>query len=184
MKTLSRKVILQRVLVLVLLVGTILFFIHDLFVDAVFEGEYLSLHFILEFIVFVGVSIVLVVNALDLHHLRKRLRREEKRNLLFSTALADSINEQMEEWRLTRSEKNVAWYIIKGYRFSEIAYIRGVKESTARLQATSVYSKAGINGRAEFVAEILQPLLLTIPNSISPQDRTPSEKTKRIDHSA
>ena len=181
MKALSRKEILQRILVLVLLSGTILFFVHDLFVDAVFEGEYLSFHFILEFIVFVGVSIVLVVNARDLHRLRRLLRREEKRNLLFSTALADSINEQMDEWRLTRSEKIVAWYIIKGYRFSEIAYVRGVKESTTRLQATSVYAKAGINGRAEFVAEILQPLLLTIPNSISPQDRTPSEVAKSVD---
>ncbi len=74
----------------------------------------------------------------------------------------------MEEWKLTRSEKDVAWLIIKGYRFSEIAKARGVRENTARLQATSLYSKAGVHGRAEFVAEIIQPLLISV------QDDSPS----------
>ena len=62
---------------------------------------------------------------------------------------------------MTRSEKDTAWLIIKGYRFSEIAEIRNVKESTARLQATSLYAKAGVSGRAEFVAEMFLPLLLS-----------------------
>ena len=181
MNTPSRSVVIQRILVLALLAGTIFFFVHDLLVDALFEGEFLSLHFILEFIVFLGVSVVLAVNARDLPRLRRRLRREERRNLLFSTALADSINDQMDEWRLTRSEKSVAWYIIKGYRFSEIAYMRGVKESTTRLQATSVYAKAGVSGRAEFVAEILQPLLLTIPSTGVSADVAPSDQARRAD---
>ena len=84
-----------------------------------------------------------------------------------STALAESIDDQMDEWRMTRSEKDVAWFIIKGCRFSEIAELRSVKESTARLQATSVYAKAGVSGRAEFVAEVFQPLLMDIPSDPS-----------------
>ena len=113
---------------------------------------------------FVGVSMALVINLRDLRRLRVRLNREERRNRLLSMALAASIDERMDEWRMTRSEKDVAWFIIKGLRFSEIARLRGVKESTARLQATSLYAKAGVSGRAEFVAEILQPLLMSIPN--------------------
>jgi len=68
---------------------------------------------------------------------------------------------------LTKGEKDIAWLVLKGYRFSEIARFRGVKESTPRLQATSIYAKAGVKGRAELVAEILQPLLVSIPNGVA-----------------
>ena len=152
-------------LALMALAGAILFFAYDLVVDALFEGEFGSPHFIIELLVFVGVSMALVVGARDLRRLRARLARETRLNKALTGALVDTINEQMEEWRMTRSEKEVAWLIIKGYRFSEIADARGVKESTTRLQATSLYAKAGVSGRAEFVGEIIQPLFWSIPES-------------------
>ena len=152
-------------LALMALAGAILFFAYDLVVDALFEGEFGSPHFIIELLVFVGVSMALVVGARDLRRLRARLARETRLNKALAGALVDTINEQMEEWRMTRSEKEVAWLIIKGYRFSEIADARGVKESTTRLQATSLYAKAGVSGRAEFVGEIIQPLFWSIPES-------------------
>ena len=88
----------------------------------------------------------------------------------------------MDEWRLTRSEKDVAWLIIKGYRFSEIAQTRGVKENTPRLQATSIYAKAGVSGRAEFVAEIFQPLLLSISQDSSQDETVPEVETETERH--
>lgn len=156
-----------RIFALSVLAIAILFFVYDLAVDALVEGEFGTSHFVIEFVVFLGVSIALVLDVRDIRHLRSRLRWEERRNMGLSGALAETIDEQMDEWRLTRSEKDVAWMVIKGYRFSEIAQARGVKESTPRLQATSVYAKAGVSGRAEFVAEILQPLLMSMPESLS-----------------
>ena len=147
-------------------------------VAAVLEGELASVHFVIESIVFVGASIALVLNVRDLRRLRERLVWEERRNRGLSGALAEVIGEQMDEWGFTRSEKDVAWMIAKGYRFTEIAELRGVKESTPRLQATSVYSKAGVSGRAEFVAEILQPLLMTIPESSPPGNENRSVETE------
>lgn len=170
----SRNFIRRRRLELLALAGAILFFGYDLVVDVWYEGEFGSLHFIIELIVFVGISAVLIVGARDLRGLRASLRRETDRNKAFSGELASSITERMDEWRLSRSEKDVAWMIIKGYRFSEIAQARGVKESTCRLQATSIYAKTGVSGRAEFVAEILQPLLMSIPNHPSPRKEKPS----------
>lgn len=170
----SRKIILRRRLELAALAGAILFFAYDLAVDVLFEGEFGSLHFVIELIVFVGISIALIVGVRDLRSLRASLRYETERNRAFSGELASSINERMDEWRLSRSEKDVAWMIIKGYRFSEIAEARGVKDSTCRLQATSLYAKAGVSGRAEFVAEIIQPLLLSIPSRSPPHKEKPS----------
>ena len=178
MKATSRRIIQRRLLELAALAGAILFFGFDLVVDALLEGEFGSPHFIVELIVFVGVSMALVVGTRDLRRLRTRLDRETRRNRAFAGELLDSINEQMDEWRMTRSEKDVAWLIIKGYRFSEIANARGVKESTTRLQATSLYAKAGVSGRAEFVAEIIQPLLMSIPEQPSRHDKRTSARTE------
>ena len=167
-----------RIFGLAALSAMILFFIYDLAVDALLEGEFATFHFAIESIVFVGASIVLVLNVRDLRRLRERLVWEERRNRGLSGALAEVIGEQMDEWGFTRSEKDVAWLIAKGYRFTEIAELRGVKESTPRLQATSVYAKAGVSGRAEFVAEILQPLLMTIPESSPTNDKNRSVGTE------
>ena len=176
MKHRSRSILQQRILGLSALACAILFFAYDLVADWLYEDEYGSFHFITELVVFIGVSVALVLGLRDLHRLRVRLNHEERRNRLFSTVLAESIDERMAEWRVTRSERDVAWFIIKGFRFSEIAKFRGVKESTARLQATSLYAKAGVSGRAEFVAEIFQPLLMSIPNDSSPcEERAGSE---------
>ena len=176
MKNSSRSIIQRRVLALVALGVAILFFVYDLIADWLYEEEYGTVHFTLEFIVFVGVSMALVLGVRDLRRLRTRLRHEQRRIEVFSTALAESINDRLDGWRLTRSEKEVAWFIIKGYRFSEIAEARGVKESTARLQATSFYAKAGVSGRAEFVAEILQPLLASIPVGSAPCAQSKDEE--------
>ena len=176
MKARSRNIIQRRIIVLAALGGAIVFFVYDLLADALLEGEFGSAHFIIELIVFAGVSMALVAGVRDLRRMRVRLDRELRRNKAIAGELADSINEQMDEWRMTRSEKDVAWFIIKGYRFSEIAGIRGVKESTARLQATALYAKAGVSGRAEFVAEIIQPLLLSVPDDFSSRDEsTPAQ---------
>ena len=160
-----------RVFASSLLAMAFLFFVYDLAVDALLEGEFGSPHFVIELVVFAGVSMALVFNVRDIRRLRVRLSWEERRNQSLSGALAETIDEQMDEWQLTRSEKDVAWMVIKGYRFSEIAEARGVKESTPRLQATSVYAKAGVSGRAEFVAEILQPLLMSIPESTPREEK-------------
>ena len=164
MRETSRKTIQRRLLALSALAVAILFFLYDLIVDIVIDDEFGTTHFIIELIVFLGVTMALLLGARDLGRLRARLDVEEKRNRAVSQGLADSIGELMDEWRMTSSEKDVAWLIIKGYRFAEIAEARGVKENTTRLQATAIYSKAGVSGRAEFVAEIIQSLLLLLPD--------------------
>ena len=66
----------------------ILFFIYDLAVDAFLEGEFATVHFVIESIVFVGASIALVLSVRDLRRLRERLIWEERRNRGLSGALA------------------------------------------------------------------------------------------------
>ena len=129
----------------------ILFFSYDTATDIILENEFGSLHFIVESIMFLGVSL----------------------------ALAETINNRLDEWEMTNSERNIAWLVIKGYRFYEIAALRGVKESITRLQTSLLYSKAGVSGRSELVAEVVQALLFTTSDtpasSNRPFSRTPAK---------
>ena len=73
--------------------------------------------------------------------------------------LADAIDRQLAAWHLTASEAEVARLLLKGLSHKEIAAVRAGSEATARQQATTVYRKAGLAGRAELAAFFLEDLL-------------------------
>ena len=73
--------------------------------------------------------------------------------------LGDVVTQQFSEWLLTRSEIEVGWLLLKGLSLKEIAIVRNTKEKTVRQQASSIYKKAGINGRHEFSAWFIEDIL-------------------------
>lgn len=73
------------------------------------------------------------------------------------------ISIQFEEWRLTNAEKEVALLLLKGLSVKEISVVRGTSPGTTRQQATSLYEKANLNGRAELSAFFLEDVLLVQP---------------------
>lgn len=77
--------------------------------------------------------------------------------------LADAIDQQLDAWRLTPAEKEVAFLLLKGLSFKEIAAVRDASERTVRQQALAVYAKSGLGGRAELSAFFLEDLL--VPHS-------------------
>lgn len=87
MTAIPKKFIRRRIYAMVAITGAILFFGYDLIVDAFLEHEYLTAHFIIELIVFVGVSMALIFSARDLIHLRALLEIEKKRTQALSVHL-------------------------------------------------------------------------------------------------
>ena len=68
----------------------------------------------------------------------------------------------MDGWHLSKSEKEVALFLVKGMSLKEIAGLRGTSEKTARQQASQVYAKAQLENRAELAAFFLEDLLLPV----------------------
>jgi len=68
------------------------------------------------------------------------------------------INLQMVQWKFSDGEKDIGKLIMKGLSMKEIAEIRQTTESTVRQQATSIYRKANLHGRQEFIAYFLEDL--------------------------
>ncbi len=160
LKDTPKSILKQSIPFFIGLIGTIIYFVYDIIYDLIVEDAFGTWHFTFELIAFIGVSMALVAGVRYLLKVRVKLYGEEQRNYVFAQDLAEILNLQMSEWQMTPSEQEIAWLIIKGYRFSEIAQLRGVKESTTRLQATSLYAKAGVSSRSEFSAEIFQTLLM------------------------
>lgn len=73
--------------------------------------------------------------------------------------LSQTIDSQLTSWKLTQSEKEIAFLLLKGLSLKEIAEIRKTTEKTTRTQSISIYSKAGLAGRSELAAFFLEDLL-------------------------
>lgn len=68
------------------------------------------------------------------------------------------INTQFCRWTLSETEKDIAWLVLKGFSFLEIAELRSRSERTVRQQAGAIYTKSGMRSRAELSAFFLEDL--------------------------
>lgn len=73
--------------------------------------------------------------------------------------LGNVITQQFSEWKLTGSEIEVGWLLLKGLSLREISIIRETQEKTVRQQASSIYKKSGVNGRHAFSAWFIEDIL-------------------------
>ena len=74
--------------------------------------------------------------------------------------LGRAIDAQFRAWHLTPAEREVALMLLKGYEHKEIAALTNRSARTVRQHAGVVYEKAGLAGRAELAAYVLNDLML------------------------
>ena len=73
--------------------------------------------------------------------------------------LSQVVAKQFAEWRLTASEAEVGWLLLKGLSLKEIAIVRDTLGKTVRQQASSIYRKSGVPGRHAFSAWFIEDIL-------------------------
>ena len=78
-------------------------------------------------------------------------------------ALSDNIDQQLRNWGLTPTEREVALRVLQGHSLKEIANGFNRSERTVRQHAGAIYSKSGLSGRAELAGFFLGDL--TLPDS-------------------
>lgn len=111
-----------------------------------------------------------VIRELEIARVQGQRWRNEARMHL--KGLGEAIDVQFSRWSLTDAEREVALLLLKGLSSKEVAAVRGTGERTAREQARSVYSKAGLTGRAALSAFFLEDLLAPI-DSLSADPESP-----------
>ncbi len=150
-----------RYLPALVLAGAMTFFAYDIVVDLM-TGVDAILHILIEFIVFLAISIVLAAELRQVRQLHRVIRTEQTRNARLAGEMLSVMHEQFTRWSLSDSEREVALLLIKGLSMKEIAEARQVKEKTVRTQATSIYAKSGQGGRHELAAFFIEDLLSVI----------------------
>lgn len=72
--------------------------------------------------------------------------------------VSTAISAQLASWKLSEAEEDVAFLLLKGLSLKEIATIRNSSERTIRQQASVIYKKSNLAGRAELSAFFLEDL--------------------------
>ncbi|AXX98110.1 helix-turn-helix transcriptional regulator [Profundibacter amoris] len=91
---------------------------------------------------------------------RREMQRAKTAQRLTAGQFTDVVREYFAKLGLTPAETEVAWYILKGMSVSEIAQLRNTREGTVKTQGTAIYKKAGVNGKSQLMALLVEDLLL------------------------
>jgi DNA-binding CsgD family transcriptional regulator len=95
--------------------------------------------------------------------------RAESRKYVEGLSLA--IDQQLNKWKLTTAEKEVAFLLLKGLSLKEIAEVRQTTEKTSRVQSIAIYAKSGLAGRSELSAFFLEDLLVPLESHAQEQSQ-------------
>ena len=85
--------------------------------------------------------------------------RAEERLRRASGVFMDLLEERFTEWGLTKAERDVALFAIKGMSTAEIAVLRATSEGTVKAQTNAIYRKAGVTGRSQLLSLFIDDLM-------------------------
>jgi DNA-binding CsgD family transcriptional regulator len=114
----------------------------------------------------VGLVLGVMLGAILLARTIIRNRAVEGRLRQVSGAFAALLEERFGQWGLTRSERDVAWFTIKGLSIAEIARLRGTSEGTVKAHSNAIYRKAGVSGRTQLLSLFIEDLMDEAPDPI------------------
>jgi DNA-binding NarL/FixJ family response regulator len=95
----------------------------------------------------------------ELEDARKKVSAADKQMREARSQYSKVIAGQFSSWELTTSEQEIAWLLLKGLSFREIAELRQTREKTVRQQASEIYKKANVEGRHAFSAWFFEDIL-------------------------
>lgn len=117
------------------------------------------LHVSVESVATISLVAAILVESRLLMALLQRQAHLEGRLDQVRSAIHDVVAAQFDEWRLTRSEADVANFVVKGYSTPEIAEFRGSAEATVKSHLNAIYRKAGVRNRSELLSQLMDTVM-------------------------
>jgi len=87
----------------------------------------------------------------------------EEMNKLTRGEFESAVAARLDHWGLSKAEREVAWFTIKGLDIKDIAALRGSATGTIKVQLAAIYRKSGVENRAQFVSLLIDDLLVDLP---------------------
>ncbi|WP_392341214.1 helix-turn-helix transcriptional regulator [uncultured Shewanella sp.] len=161
----------KDVFIIILLLLITLFKLFDIFAD--FQLDIPAWHIAQEAMlvlltiaasIFLGYD--LIRSSRQVKALKSKLKKADKEIDHMSAQMRSARQEysvtiatQFDVWQFTKSEQQVALLLLKGLSFKEIAEVRLTKEKTVRQQASTIYSKAQVDGRHTLCAWFMEDFI-------------------------
>ncbi len=68
------------------------------------------------------------------------------------------IQKRFDDWKLSKAERDVALLAARGLNIGDIASARHSSDGTVKAQLGSIYRKAGVKNRTQFISELIDEL--------------------------
>jgi DNA-binding NarL/FixJ family response regulator len=107
----------------------------------------------------IALLIGLVMSGVLLVQSQRRLGRAEAQLKRASSAFMDLLEQSFTQWSLTPAERDVAFFVLKGFSTTEIAGFRNTSEGTVKAQTNAIYRKAGVTGRGQLMSLFIDDLI-------------------------
>ena len=105
---------------------------------------------------------LLTGTATSIFLLRRILAREDEVETQLKAASGEFfsvMDDRFNDWSLTKSEREVALFALRGMGNAEIASLREKSEATIKSQLNSIFRKAQVSNRAELMSEFVELLI-------------------------
>lgn len=84
----------------------------------------------------------------------------QKQKRLLKQGIHEEIHHTLSNWRLTKTEFEICYLLLKGFSLVEISHFREISLSTCKEHARNIYKKAGVKNRSELVCFFLEDFLV------------------------
>lgn len=106
-----------------------------------------------------GLLLGLVFGGILVRSSLRDLKLAEGRLDRAAAAFDDLLEERFATWALSRAERDVAVFAIKGLSVPEIARLRQTSEGTVKAQTAAIYRKAGVSGRPQLLSLFIEDMM-------------------------
>ena len=134
------------------------FFFIDITIDLI-EQEGNSIHFYLEVLFVFAMIFLFIFQIREFKVLRGEIASTNEKLLILKKGTTELINSQINLLKFTAAETDIAWLLIKGTSYKDIAKFRNVSERTVNQQVTSIFKKSNVSNRHEFITGFIEDLM-------------------------
>jgi len=148
----------HKQLILFLSFALMIFFVVDVITDIVNNAPR-DIHFYLEGFFVIALVYILIFQIKEIRTMEVEIETSHQELEVLKGGLTREIEKQFNSWQLTPSEKEVAWLILKGISYSDIAKVKDISKRTVDQHSGSIFKKSNSSNRHEFVSGFIEEIL-------------------------
>jgi len=134
------------------------FFFFDVIIDLI-EHETKTMHFYLEVLFVFAMIFLFIFQIREFKVLRGEIASTNEKLLILKKGTTELINSQINLLKFTAAETDIAWLLIKGTSYKDVAKFRNVSERTVNQQVTGIFKKSNVRNRHEFITSFIEDLM-------------------------